>query len=47
MDECEALCNRLAIIVDGKLVCIGPPQELKRCSVEVESREIKGRNFKY
>ena len=30
MEECEALCNRLAIMVDGKLVCIGPPQELKQ-----------------
>ncbi|CAB3382094.1 Hypothetical predicted protein [Cloeon dipterum] len=29
MDECEALCLRLAIIVDGKLVCIGPISHLK------------------
>jgi ATP-binding cassette subfamily A (ABC1) protein 3 len=30
MEECEALCNRLAIMVNGKLVCIGPSQELKQ-----------------
>ena len=30
MEECEALCNRLAIMVNGKLVCIGACQELKQ-----------------
>lgn len=30
MEECEALCNRLAIMVDGKFECIGPSQELKQ-----------------
>ncbi|XP_014205590.1 ATP-binding cassette sub-family A member 1-like [Copidosoma floridanum] len=30
MEECEALCNRLAIMVNGQLVCIGPCQELKQ-----------------
>ena len=29
MEECEALCTRLAIMVDGKFRCIGPPQHLK------------------
>lgn len=29
MDECEALCNRLAIIVDGVIKCIGNVQYLK------------------
>ncbi|EGD73260.1 ABCA2 protein [Salpingoeca rosetta] len=29
MEECEALCNRLTIMVDGKLKCIGTPQMLK------------------
>lgn len=29
MDECEFLCNRLAIMVDGQLKCIGPIQNLK------------------
>lgn len=30
MEECEALCNRLVIMVGGQLVCIGPCQELKQ-----------------
>lgn len=30
MEECEALCNRLVIMVEGQLVCIGPSQELKQ-----------------
>lgn len=30
MEECEALCNKLAIMVDGKFVCIGPSEELKQ-----------------
>ena len=29
MEECEVLCNKLAIMVGGKLACIGPSQELK------------------
>lgn len=29
MDECEALCNRLTIMVDGLLKCIGNIQYLK------------------
>ncbi|XP_018365508.1 PREDICTED: retinal-specific ATP-binding cassette transporter-like [Trachymyrmex cornetzi] len=30
MEECEALCNRLVIMVKGELVCIGASQELKQ-----------------
>lgn len=30
MDECEALCNRLTIMVKGQLVCIGNIQYLKQ-----------------
>ncbi|XP_011704853.1 PREDICTED: ATP-binding cassette sub-family A member 3-like, partial [Wasmannia auropunctata] len=30
MEECEALCNRLVIMVRGELVCIGACQELKQ-----------------
>ena len=30
MEECETLCNRLAIMTKGSLVCIGPSEELKR-----------------
>lgn len=29
MDECEYLCNRLAIMSGGQLKCIGPIQNLK------------------
>merc|ERR1711881_35235 len=29
MEECEALCDRLAIMVDGALMCIGGTQHLK------------------
>ncbi len=29
MEECEALCSRLAIMVNGQLKCIGNPQHLK------------------
>jgi len=29
MEECEALCNRLVIMIKGQLVCIGASQELK------------------
>ncbi|KAM5303130.1 ATP-binding cassette sub-family A member 13 isoform 2-T2 [Glossophaga mutica] len=30
MEECEALCTRLAIMVDGRFRCLGSPQHLKR-----------------
>jgi ABC-type multidrug transport system ATPase subunit len=29
MEECEALCHRLGIMVDGQLKCLGTPQHLK------------------
>jgi len=29
LEECEALCTRLAIMVDGRLCCIGSVQHLK------------------
>ncbi|XP_075035584.1 phospholipid-transporting ATPase ABCA3 [Mixophyes fleayi] len=29
MEECEALCTRLAIMVNGQLKCLGSPQHLK------------------
>jgi len=29
LEECEALCSRLAIMVDGHLCCIGSVQHLK------------------
>nr|CAD7451480.1 unnamed protein product [Timema bartmani] len=30
MEECEALCNRLAIMVNGQFVCMGGNQYLKK-----------------
>nr|XP_044991908.1 ATP-binding cassette sub-family A member 13 [Jaculus jaculus] len=29
MEECEALCTRLAVMVDGSFRCLGPPQHIK------------------
>ena len=29
MEECEALCTRLAIMVNGQFKCLGSPQHLK------------------
>lgn len=29
MEECEALCTRLAIMVEGQFKCLGSPQHLK------------------
>ncbi|KAJ1524618.1 hypothetical protein ONE63_011102 [Megalurothrips usitatus] len=29
MEECEALCSRLTIMVNGRLTCLGSPQHLK------------------
>eukprot|EP00484_Ammonia_sp_Unknown_P001929 CAMPEP_0197024090 /NCGR_PEP_ID=MMETSP1384-20130603/4736_1 /TAXON_ID=29189 /ORGANISM="Ammonia sp." /LENGTH=75 /DNA_ID=CAMNT_0042452427 /DNA_START=10 /DNA_END=233 /DNA_ORIENTATION=+ len=29
MEECEALCHRVGIMVNGQLSCIGSPQHLK------------------
>ena len=29
MEECDALCTRLAIMVNGEFKCLGSPQHLK------------------
>lgn len=29
MEECDALCTRIAIMVNGKFMCLGSPQHLK------------------
>lgn len=34
MEECEALCTRLAIMVNGKFRCLGSPQQLKNKFVQ-------------
>ncbi|XP_058807201.1 ATP-binding cassette sub-family A member 17-like [Phymastichus coffea] len=49
MEECEALCNRLAIMVDGKFVCIGSSTELKQrfsagYDVQIQMDPEKSRN---
>jgi ABC-type multidrug transport system ATPase subunit len=31
MEECEALCNRIGIMVAGSLVCLGSVQQIKSC----------------
>lgn len=30
MEECDALCTRLAIMVNGRFRCLGSTQHLKR-----------------
>ena len=32
MEECEALCNRIGIMVNGQLKAIGSLQHLKSCN---------------
>ncbi|KAF0881251.1 ABCA3 protein, partial [Crocuta crocuta] len=55
MEECEALCTRLAIMVQGQLKCLGSPQHLKskfgsgyslRAKVRSEGRQEVLEEFK-
>ncbi|XP_037671050.1 ATP-binding cassette sub-family A member 3-like [Choloepus didactylus] len=55
MDECDALCTRLAIMVKGKFVCLGSPQHLKnkfgnvyilKIKMKTGTDEDKIKNFK-
>ncbi|CAH6793029.1 phospholipid-transporting ATPase ABCA3 [Phodopus roborovskii] len=41
MEECEALCTRLAIMVQGKFMCLGSPQHLKNKFGNVYTMNIK------
>jgi len=41
MEECEALCTRLAIMVNGELRCLGGPQHLKSRFGQGYTIEIK------
>lgn len=41
MEECEALCTRLAIMVNGQPRCLGGPQHLKNKFGQGYSVEIK------
>lgn len=57
MEECEALCTRLAVMVNGQFKCLGSPQHLKskfgsgytllaKVHVEAELEESDLRLFK-
>lgn len=35
MEECEALCSRVGIMHQGRLVCLGSPQQLKVGNVKL------------
>ena len=41
MEECEALCTRLAIMVNGRFRCIGGSQHLKNKFGEGYNLEVK------
>nr|CAB3219611.1 ATP-binding cassette sub-family A member 3-like [Phallusia mammillata] len=41
MEECEALCTRIAIMVNGQLRCLGGPQHLKNRFSQGYTIEIK------
>ena len=41
MEECEALCTRLCIMVKGRMVCLGSPQHLKSKFAQGYTIEIK------
>jgi ABC-type multidrug transport system ATPase subunit len=30
MDECEALCSRVGLLINGRLKCIGTPEHIKK-----------------
>lgn len=45
MEEAEYLCSRIAIIVNGKLVCIGSPEHLKMKYGEKYILEIQSKNI--
>jgi lipooligosaccharide transport system ATP-binding protein len=42
MDEAERLCQRLAIIDDGKMVAEGPPRQLIHEQIEAQVVEVYG-----
>uniref|UniRef100_H0XHS8 ABC transporter domain-containing protein n=1 Tax=Otolemur garnettii TaxID=30611 RepID=H0XHS8_OTOGA len=55
MEECEAFCTRLAIMVKGKFMCLGSPQELKNkfgniytltAKIKINTEEDKIEEFK-
>lgn len=42
MDEAERLCQRLAIMDDGKVIAVGPPRQLIREQIEAQVVEVYG-----
>ena len=40
MDEAEQLCDKIAIMVNGKIQCYGSPSELKQCHNQAYSIKI-------
>jgi ABC-type multidrug transport system ATPase subunit len=46
MQEAENLCDRIAIMVNGQLYCIGTPQELREKFGEGYNVLIKGVDHK-
>ncbi|XP_014652680.1 PREDICTED: ATP-binding cassette sub-family A member 3-like [Ceratotherium simum simum] len=55
MEECEALCTRLAIMVKGRFKCLGSPQQLKNkfgntysltAKIKIDENEDKLKEFK-
>ncbi|KAI4551506.1 hypothetical protein MJT46_017758, partial [Ovis ammon polii x Ovis aries] len=55
MEECDALCTKLAIMVKGKFMCLGSPQHLKnkfgnvyilKVKINIDENENKLKDFK-
>uniref|UniRef100_A0A5F9D2E5 ABC transporter domain-containing protein n=1 Tax=Oryctolagus cuniculus TaxID=9986 RepID=A0A5F9D2E5_RABIT len=44
MEECDALCTRLAIMVKGKFMCLGSPQHLKNKFGNIYILKVKGKS---
>uniref|UniRef100_A0A667I5F0 ABC transporter domain-containing protein n=1 Tax=Lynx canadensis TaxID=61383 RepID=A0A667I5F0_LYNCA len=56
MEECDAFCTRLAIMVEGKFMCLGSPQHLKskfgniyvlKIKVKIDAQEDKLNDLKF
>lgn len=41
IEECDAFCTRLAIMVKGKFMCLGSPQHLKNKFGNIYTLKIK------
>lgn len=45
MEECEALCDRLTIMVNGRFRCLGSTQHLKNRSVQIYNRNLNKETY--